>query len=418
MFLDAVMNIPVDYERLFYGGVTKDAIHFISRMLITDPHARATDAELSRHPWLIPKERPRTRDQRAIAEAEVPDASQLSLAENLEDDDYEGLRRTKRLRHAVWLGGHEGLVDDPNPMRPEDLFLMDNVPQGNAGKLRRLSDGPPPPKTDSQLWPGRQTAPTQTQPERLFGEIGSSALRSSGVLGQNANLALGVPSQEASGEGYFDASFIEQDASEAASAGATHVNTPRSDTVERVLETSVHYPQLATDLPQDSAAPSLLGAEALVGQLNMASRESEGSPASTNSKPATPKGTVSRDFSPQSDNTKRSLQASGSTTNEPDSKRSKTKSASGSHHSQKPSGKTPIDNTTASKEGSSSGAKSKHTSKDTSSDTHQDGQQPTSQAKSASQPAETSNSQHSSSSTPSKDSTKATAAPPSFNPSV
>ena len=107
---------------------------------------------------------------------------------------------------------------------------------------------------------------------RLFGEIGNSALASSGVLGHDAHMALEMQ-MEGSDDG-------------------TSITTDRSHT-SRVVN-NAHESRGIISEPAHGSAPSLFGAEALVGQLNMAS------PVSIPSAPLTPQTPRTREQSPLS----------------------------------------------------------------------------------------------------------------------
>jgi len=123
---------------------------------------------------------------------------------------------------------------------------------------------------------------TDRAPGRLFGEIGSSALRSSGVFGQDAHAAVDTPM-----EGSHDDSVSASDTS------AMGYSTESRVTSDEIAQHSLQYPQV---LP--GPAPSLLGTEALVDQMNMASPESGPSAPSVDSKPASPRTPRSRELSP------------------------------------------------------------------------------------------------------------------------
>lgn len=365
LFLVTVMTIPVDYERLIMIGNSSEAANFISRMLVLEPGMRAREAELKAHRWLIPKPDPMDPDA-TIDEPVELDASQLSLADhNIEqevdleyddDQDVEDLtadpRDPKRSRPTHWAGDEDEDLPDLYGNRAVDR--AQHVPRSyfHYDMEQSLPDmsGPPPP--------------------RLFGEIGSSALRSSGVLGQNANAALEFSTAESNDDGYADASFqkflggVSENANpDYPELAGTTLNTPNEGTTQQ----NIQYPQILSNPSAYSGAPSLLGAEALVGKLNMAST---GSVGSVDSKPTSPRTPADREFSPASTTSKRPSQSIDSAQEEPETKRSKTKRTSSSpraaqrsvglpadHRSSasKSSGKTAVDDATARKEDSLAG---------------------------------------------------------------
>ena len=410
------MSVPVDYERLIYGGVTEDAIDFVSRMLVIEPHFRARETDLINHPWLIPRPYPAVGGEGAFDEAEALDASQLSLAENIGNrDELRDLRNTKRFRGEEWIAEED--YDLPEAESHE--LLPGGLPPSyfepsNSEVMLRMS-GPPPPQSQSVLYPGiRPLSNTRVppQPERLFGEIGSSALRSSGVLGQNVNRALEVSMEEGSGDESEGGSFPEQGPSEFASGGDTHVNTPREDIIEGTVQHDAQHPQMLSDTQHDSAAPSLLGTEALVDQLNMSSQESGMSAPSMDSKPATPKVSLIHEYSPTSSATKRPSQAVEHAADDSERKRSKTNNKPSSSHTQhrpvtsppqqrsvssNTGSRAPEGDVTAKVNKSIAGAKSQPPSQSSNSDNHQDGRRTRDHDKPVSQPKTEPSSQESAS---------------------
>ncbi len=325
MMLETIMHNDVDFDRLTRAGVSSAGVDFVRKMLVREPSQRATDAQCLRHPWIadlstfedadVEMGAP-TEDLPAIEEDDNElDASQLSLNdfpepaefddsdddEGLEADELKQLSRSKRTR-----------TDSPRAMgfRPEDLaspgdsfntIPMMLVPAANRQAVRHVTDRAPsigfPPEDPASSGDSFNTIPmmlipaanrqavrhiTDRAPSRLFGEIGSSALRSSRVFGQDAHAAMDTPM-----EGSHDDSVSASDTS------AMGYSTESRVTSDEIAQHSLQYPQV---LP--GPAPSLLGTEALVDQMNMASPESGPSAPSVDSKPATPRTPRSRELSP------------------------------------------------------------------------------------------------------------------------
>lgn len=236
-----IMNLPVEWNLLGQAGVTKNGVDFLKSMLVTDPSQRPSDSTLLQHAWLQgPNEAP------AVGGAEELDASQLSLRDKTEvnsalEEDAEFERRDG----DSWT----------------DQLVM---PLPRLARPAPVGSHPPP-------------------PNRLFGEIGSSALRSSGALGQEAHGALGVPIGPPATTGSYDPS-----SSSASYTDAPHVGFEYTSAGAQA--NSVRYPDLPHSMADPSApgAPSLFGAESLVDKFHMASSESgktrEISPALTGSK--------------------------------------------------------------------------------------------------------------------------------------
>jgi serine/threonine protein kinase len=271
-----IMNTRLDPTPLQQAGVSQACIDLLLQMLDTDPSNRPTDRECLLHPWLrdgavIPQDptlESIVEEDEATAEA-GSNLSQLSIDkeisesdedmddEVLEDEEFERLvsARSKKVR--------------TDPLFPRNQF-RDNEHDSSADQSFQSDLYVESPNAIEESF--RPTSRPLRQP-RLFGEIGQSALESSGVLSAHANDAL---SQDGSSEVVLD----------------DHVPN-------NVTTTSYHGARGPRQTPPAARArvqldggltsPSLLGAEALVGELNMASPQSFGSVAHSENEPATPK---------------------------------------------------------------------------------------------------------------------------------
>ncbi|QGA18727.1 hypothetical protein EYB26_006412 [Talaromyces marneffei] len=252
--LRTIMTTDVDYDLLREEGVSEEAIDFVSRLLRTDPQERSTERELFKHAWIanVPdiddypdsEEFPLEDDQLAmIAEAleDELDASQLSINDH---GDY----------NEIVIGGEsqETLLKRPR-LDAETSIHYPSLPPINSFSVLEV--------------PSNLQATTAN---RLFGEVTSSALRSSGIFGNLSPRAFDVKSDQSSGES------MEVDADDL-SAGVY----------------SFPQPDFA------GSAPSLLGADSLVGQLNMSPHDtSSKDPAAADVKPGTPQSRSVREVTP------------------------------------------------------------------------------------------------------------------------
>ena len=236
-----IMNLPVEWNLLGQAGVTKNGIDFLKSMLVTDPSQRPSDSTLLQHAWLQgPNDAP------AVGGADELDASQLSLRDKTEVNS--------------------ALEEDAELERRDGDSWTDQLtmPLPRLARPAPVGSHPPP-------------------PNRLFGEIGTSALRSSGALGQEAHGALGVPIGPPATTGSYDPS-----SSSVSYTDAPHVGF--GYTSAGAQANSVRYPDLPHSMANPSApgAPSLFGTESLVDKFHMASSEPgkspEISPALTGSK--------------------------------------------------------------------------------------------------------------------------------------
>ena len=287
--LETVMTQPVDYDRLRHVGVSEDGIDFLSRMLVLDPRLRSTEVECLRHPWLkIPKGSWDEDSVEMDAEAEglltidddqeqELDASQLSLNDRPAEEEIDD--------------SDEELVSDV-----DELLDTRESKRFKAQHEECSSDVTYPflPNMQGVQPPTESAHPTGN---RLFGEIGASALRSSGVLGYDAHAALQMTT-----EGNRD---------EGASASGIHNSTDYSVTSDGLAQHRLQYPHTLPGPHSTGSAPSLFGTEALVGELNMASPESgvSGPSASTSAAPTTPKTRGPSPLSPEAAGSKRSSQS-------------------------------------------------------------------------------------------------------------
>lgn len=334
--LECVMSKPANWDRLKQAGISPEGCDFVKRMLVHEPGARASDAQCLRHPWLARFRADGEEDVEmdlqhqglsAIPEdADVQqelDASQLSLHDRLpavvpdeddleyDEDDIEELHQSKRLKADVPRA--MGFEPRNDSMLSQDLerteSMYSTMPMFiNAGS-QPVGYGAP------RRAPAPAPAPALAS-NRLFGEIGTSMLASSGVFGHDAHAA---PNMAVEGS---------RDESVALSADTSVDNTTESHvTDDGISEHSLQYPQLLPATTYAGPAPSLMGAEALVGQLNMASLESAISAPSTDSKSGTPRTPRSRELSPAAANVvglKRFSRDAATTAQPKDEKRSKT----------------------------------------------------------------------------------------------
>ena len=229
--LRVLMTSDVDYNPLRNAGISGAGIDFVSRLLHRDPQSRPKERECLQHPWIadvadvdeyeddaLQSDR---EELSAIGEdsAEELDASQISLNDSDADDsgDMDDLTYSKRQR-----------VESP----PKEIHY------------------PSLPKFESIQESHRSYRPS---PRRLFGEITPSILRSSNVLGAEAPVF--------EGDDFSFPDFL-------SSTGESMVSEGNS------MNSVLSLPEN----PFGGSAPSLMGAENLVGQLNMNSTWHPGTP--------------------------------------------------------------------------------------------------------------------------------------------
>ena len=280
--LDNICRFPLNVESLKQAGVSDNGIDFLLRMLVIQPTLRATFEDCMQHPWLEQATSPTDAATKEVDEEDVLSASQLSL----EDIPEESMRATS--------DDEDIDVDEMDHARRSKRLKTEQYSYANVGRTSS-SNFPHPHPPQMQI----------DQGPRLFGEIGVSALRSSGVLGYDAHMALEM-AVEGSSVGSASVSEVNRSDQIVNTTFEPHVTTNEPS------HHPIHHPRRRSVHARNLSATSLFGAEALVGQLNMASPESG---ISAPSAPATPK--TPRDTSPLSSGlpgSKRSSQRLQSTT--------------------------------------------------------------------------------------------------------
>ncbi|KAF2463014.1 Pkinase-domain-containing protein [Lindgomyces ingoldianus] len=264
-----IMTTRLDPTPLREAHVSEPCIDLLCKMLQTDPDRRPTERQCLNHPWL--------KDGAAILEdpslqsiAEEDESeeageqlSQLNLLDDgvhdseeeledpvLEDDEFEQLintRQSKKVRLDPLFPRNQ-LRDCEHDSSADVSFRSEHLVEGGfeveAEESFKVLQQPP----------GRA---------RLFGEIGQSALQSSGILSAHANEAL-------------------SNAGSSGDALPTESQAPGQSDPRQT-------PPVPRNLDGAFSSPSLLGAESMVRELNMASPQSPRSGAHTPNEPATPK---------------------------------------------------------------------------------------------------------------------------------
>lgn len=267
-----IMSTHLDPTPLRQAGVSESGIDLLCRMLQTDPANRPTERQCLQHPWLkddttLPEEPilqsiveedeyeeagEQLSQLSLVVQAEIPESDEELEDDILEDEEFDLLvnnRQSKKIRTDPLfprnqLRDHE---HDSSVAHSLHSHVENSIDEGESFKVIQQPTGRP----------------------RLFGEIGQSALQNSGILHDHAIEALS-----------HEASSAEAQPPSAKSTGQTRIKEPRQES-----PTLGGVPQL------DGAfsSPSLLGAESMVRELNMASPHSPVSNAQSPNEPTTPK---------------------------------------------------------------------------------------------------------------------------------
>lgn len=258
-----IMATPLDPTPLRQIGVSAMCIDLLSQMLRTDPNARPTARQCLMHPWLRdgaplpadptlqsiveedegePAEQQLSQLKLGDGQGVLADEEEEAEADVLYDDDFTEMLEPKRVRPDAQFPRNQirdGHDSSANPSFRSELA----VGEGESFKLMPAK--------------GRQ---------RLFGEIGQSALQSFGGLNVHANHALS-----------FDGGVV------APNRGAP---LPDSFTVGGA---GVPQSTVIGQLDGSFSSPSLAGAESMVRDLRMVSPHSPISRTQSPAMPATPR---------------------------------------------------------------------------------------------------------------------------------
>lgn len=286
--LRAIMETPLDIAPLRQTGISRLGITFLEQMLRVDSADRPNATECLRNPWI----------------RDIADVALIATDDDITPQGLEDIREDEEEIDASQLSLNEVCHDELPHVYDfdDDISEVDELGiERKSKRMRTLDDYPEEERNtghDNSLEPQRSplgsfaypSLPitdhinamqvTRAPPNRLFGEIGSSDLQSSGILSHGAHAALQIVSPGTrGGKGSFD----EDEASEISS------DFLRQENLQYPTPVAPLYPRRPID-----SAPSLLGAEAQIGHLNMAS------PVSGMSVPATPATPQSRLVSPAS----------------------------------------------------------------------------------------------------------------------
>ncbi|KAL9608082.1 MAG: hypothetical protein Q9167_007056 [Letrouitia subvulpina] len=298
--LTQIMNHSVDYGKLKHAGVTDEGIDFLSRMLVVDPKLRMTDTECLDHPWFFestgrssgPLIEGEGDAAMAITVTGVPKSNATEKADDELDASYLSLQ-DQELDDEMADSGEELVAEvggNASQSHASKRFISSAETDQNQSvheykRMRNNHDATSssldeyslvevdyPSLSEIHRDPGQPQNQTAAG-NRLFGEISQSALKSSGVLGWNANAALGmVPDgrDDLSSSSNYD--------------GSRYFVTD----VGRQQQLQMQRPMPQNGRTSGGSAPSLFGTEALVGRMNMDSDIAATRPATPKTREETP----------------------------------------------------------------------------------------------------------------------------------
>lgn len=223
-----IMTTEPDYDVLRREGVSEAGVDFVRRLLNRDPHSRPKESECFQHPWI----------------RDVPDVDEYD-DNDIQPADFGALSDIGEDLENELDASQISLNDNQEPViTGDESHDSNNLAQSKRPRIDHLpADIRYPSLPNIESLPAARPIPEST-PRRLFGEITSSALHSSNVFGASMN-AFG-------GDDFSVHDFV-------SSTGESIISDGNS------LNSVLSLP----DNPFAGSAPSLMGAENLVGQLNM-----------------------------------------------------------------------------------------------------------------------------------------------------
>ncbi|KAF1969929.1 kinase-like protein [Bimuria novae-zelandiae CBS 107.79] len=248
-----IMVSDLDLSPLKAKNISHECIDLLTHMLKRDPTERPSEIQCLTHPWLregavIPKDptlESIVEEDESESEAEHQ-LSQLSITGDAQEPDDNDILFDEEFEELINPRESKRVRRDPLHPRYQYRDLDDD--SSAAASPQSIMEG----DVDDESFQAMPQTPTG---RRLFGEIGHSALESSGILNVQANQALSSAGSAESG-----AQVSSQ------RAGNTNFQVSR-----------------------EISSSSLFGAETGVRELNMASPHSPGSGSQTSNEPATPK---------------------------------------------------------------------------------------------------------------------------------
>jgi serine/threonine protein kinase len=249
-----IIATPLDPRPLQRAGVSETCINLLTRMLLVDPALRPTARECLQHPWLIEGATlPADHDLQSIVEEDESQEteqklSQLSIGiEQEEEDEISGSDEEVDVLSDKELVGFVDANRQTKRIRADPLH-----PQNNTRDIGAFSANASF-QSDYGVDEGESFVFKANQDQaRLFGEIGQSALQSSGIL-----------------ESHIREAVLEENSQNSSHYGSE--NLPMySHTAERA-EREIPFSAPPPYLENPFSSPSLFGAESMVRDLNMIS---------------------------------------------------------------------------------------------------------------------------------------------------
>ncbi|KAL8737916.1 MAG: hypothetical protein Q9181_001221 [Wetmoreana brouardii] len=247
--LDTIVNTPINWNALVVSGVSPDAVDFLKRMLVVDSSLRPSDVECLQHPWI-------STDLLANDSAEDLGSYTEAPLEGCTTRDTERADPAELSAFASQLSIRGNPTTRKTNVRKDLTSAEPGDSQMSQSKRKREGEGSDEEISQVSLAEyDDDLAPSKPPAKKMYGEIDPSALRSSGTLGRNVHAALGLPAQE-----HLDSVMSDSHYEGESEISINDFPNPQGQPA---------HPNLRPEAVSGGAAPSLYGAEAMVGELNM-----------------------------------------------------------------------------------------------------------------------------------------------------
>jgi serine/threonine protein kinase len=261
--LNHIMTQPLDIRPLQRAHVSDSGIRFVRSMLHNRPEYRATIADLEASSWLTGSE-----SMEASMEEEEEDGVDI-VGNGITDPQLEA--GTSQLS----IHTHEQEINDSTDMPDNVSDLTEILPLEIPGSFDT---------SDENLGlDDSYGCMKENGNGRLFGEINAAALGSSGAIA-NDHLNLPVPNREFRLSNPLDSEFATETSRIDDSSRQLRSTTEFLPTILTSTTDPVTTRQLQAN-DQSKRSSSLMGAESMVGHLNMHSPSSATSPITDNPAP-------------------------------------------------------------------------------------------------------------------------------------
>ncbi|KMP01398.1 calcium/calmodulin-dependent protein kinase type IV [Coccidioides immitis RMSCC 2394] len=274
-----IMTTDADFNGLRREGVSEEGIDFISKLLNRDPKARPKESACFKHPWLV--DVPDEFDYMDIDEADEEevnsDLKAIVEVSEPESSEYERLDASgidlNDVTHDPFE--EESEVEDPpssepiNIKRPRVTEEQDGSHHATPLLPARI---PYPSLPNISSYDFGSSVHLESTPtgRRLFGEVTPSVLRNTGALDPDTPIPMDGPQFQREFGSVSRSDYPSSNGKSSSHGHSLHTTTPSNYLLSEMASRF------------GGSASSLMGAESLVGNLNMGSDGISTSPNSDN----------------------------------------------------------------------------------------------------------------------------------------